>query len=288
VYRQFVNQFDVATSNPTALVPSVRFWLPTDGRDGVATAYHLSGEGVITPGGRWQLRGEWYAKWQPTIMAFDYGVLLNRDTLLPLAVPPSAYVSTATGHAYGVGVRAVRDGYLWWTGWSDRTRGMPVRVEAGYDFGVSRRTFPSRFEGSMQPTPWNEPHRALVSVELRPGGGWLLAARSRGTWGRTWGLRQSYYDLLTVGDLGAGLPITAPGDAPRPAILETDLGVTWTTRVGPWRAEIGAAVQNVFNRSNVLDYSLTRPSAADSDASYVQVPRYLPGVLPSLSVRILP
>ncbi len=288
VYRQFVNQFDVATSNPTALVPSVRFWLPTDGRDGVATAYHVSGEGVVTPGGRWQLRGEWYAKWQPIIMAFDYGVLLNRDTLLPLVVPPSAYVAKASGRAYGIGLRAVRDGYLRWNGWSDRSNGLPVRVEAGYDFGVSQRTFPSRFDGRLQPTPWNEPHRALMSLEVRPVGGWVFAARSRGTWGRTWGLRQSYYDLLTVGDLGEGLPINAPGDAPRPAILETDIGITWSTRVGPWRAEVGAAVQNVFNRKNVLDYSLFRPSAAASDASYVQVPRYLPGALPSLSVRLLP
>ncbi len=288
VYRQYVNQFDVAASNPTALVPSVRFWLPTDGRENVATAYHLSGEGVITPAGRWQLRGEWYMKLQPTILAFDYGVLLNRDTLLPLVVPPSAYVATASGHAYGVGLRAVRDGYLRWNGWSDRSNGLPVRVEAGYDFGVSRRTFPSRFDGQLQPTPWNEPHRALMSLEVRPLGGWVFAARSRGTWGRTWGLRQSYYDLLTVGDLGDGLPITAPGDAPRPAILETDIGITWTAQMGPWRAEVGAAVQNVFNRRNVLDYSLFRASAAASDASYVQMPRYLPGALPSLSVRILP
>lgn len=288
VYRQFVNQFDVATSNPTALVPSVRFWLPSSGRDDVATAYHLAAEGVVTPGGAWQLRGEVYGKWQPTIMAFDYGVLLDRDTLLPIALPPSVYVASARGEAYGLGVRAIRDGYLWWNGWSDRSRGLPMRVEAGYDFGVSRRTFPSRFEGRLQPTPWNEPHRALVSVEARPGAGWLLALRSRGTWGRTWALRQSYYDLLSVGDLGAGLPVTAPGDAPRPAILETDIGVTWTTRVGPWRAELGAAVQNVFNRRNVLDYSLFRPLDVASDAAFTQVARYLPGAMPSLSLRLLP
>jgi hypothetical protein len=288
VYRQFVNQFDVATSNPTALVPSVRFWLPTDGRDGVATAYHLAAEGVITPAGAWQVRGEVYGKWQPTIMAFDYGVLLDRDTLLPLAVPPSAYVSAARGEAYGVGLRAIRDGWLTWTGWSDRSRGLPVRVETGYDFGVSRRTFPSRFGGSLQPTPWNEPHRALVSVEARPGDGWVLALRSRGTWGRTWALRQSYYDLLAVGTLGDGLPIGNPGDATRPAILETDVGLTWSARVGPWRAEFGAAVQNVFNRRNVLDYSLFRPLDVASEAAYDQVARYLPGAMPSLSIRLQP
>ncbi len=288
VYRQFVNQFDVATSNPTALVPSVRFWLPADGEDGVATAYHLTGEAVITPLGRWQLRSEWYAKWQPVIMAFDYAVLLNRDSTQPVSVPPGAYVSTATGYSYGAGLRATRDGYLGWTGWSDRSRGIPLRVEAGYDYGVSRRTFPSRFGGEMQPTPWNEPHRALISVEARPGAGFVLAARSRGTWGRTWGLRQSYYDLLTLGNLGAGLPITPPGEAPRPAILETDVGVTWTTQIGPWRTEIGAAVQNVLNRNNVLDYSLAPQTTGSAPTQFDLMPRYLPGALPSLSVRVIP
>jgi hypothetical protein len=288
IYRQYVNQFDVATSNPTALVPSVRFWLPTDGRDGVATSYHASAEGVVTPRGTWQLRGELYAKWQPTIMAFDYGVLLDRDTLLPIGVPTTTYVSPARGEAYGIGLRAIRDGYLWWTGWSDRSRGLPVRVEAGYDYGVSRRTFPSRFDGTLQPTPWNEPHRALVSVEARPASGWLMAVRSRGTWGRTWALRQSYYDLLSVGDLGAGLPVNAPGRAARPAILETDVGVTWSTRVGAWTAEVGAAVQNVFDRRNVLDYSLFRAVDVSGEQAYEQVPRFLPGAMPSLSLRLHP
>jgi hypothetical protein len=288
VYRQFVNQYDVATSNPTALVPSVRFWLPADGGEGVATAYHLGAEGVVTPGGTWQLRGELYAKWQPTILAFDYGVLLNQDTLLPIGVPPATFISAARGAAYGVGVRMIRDGALWWTGWSERARGLPVRVEAGYDFGVSRRTFPSRFDGALQPAPWNEPHRALVSVEARPARGWVVAARSRGTWGRTWALRQSYYDLLAVGDLGAGLPVRDPGGAGRPAILETDVGVSWSTRAGPYTLEVGAAVQNVFNRRNVLDYSLFRAVDVASEVAYEQVPRFLPGAMPSLSLRVHP
>ncbi|MCU0624757.1 MAG: carboxypeptidase-like regulatory domain-containing protein [Gemmatimonadaceae bacterium] len=37
-YHQFVSQFDIAATAPMAFVPSVRFWLPMDGRSGVATA----------------------------------------------------------------------------------------------------------------------------------------------------------------------------------------------------------------------------------------------------------
>lgn len=287
-YRQFVNQFDVATSNPTALVPSVRFWLPARGRDGVSTAHHVAGELVITPRGRWQLRTDVYYKRQPSIMTFDYGVLLDRDTVLPFPVPPSTYVARARGEAFGAGIRAIRDGSIWWNGWREQGAGIPIRVEAGYDYGVSRRTYPSRFDGTYQPTPWNEPHRALISMELRPQAQWVIALRSRGTWGRSWGLRQSYYDLLSLGTLGVGLPIGNPADVRRPALLETDVGVTWTTRAGAWRAEIGAAVQNVLNRRNVLDYGLYRPVDVAAEAAYDRVPRYLPGAMPSVSIRVLP
>jgi hypothetical protein len=43
-YHQFVNQFDVASTMPVAFVPSVRFWLPSDGNAPVAQAWHLAGE----------------------------------------------------------------------------------------------------------------------------------------------------------------------------------------------------------------------------------------------------
>jgi hypothetical protein len=44
----------------------------------------------------------------------------------------------------------------------------------------------------------------------------------------------------------------------------------------------------VFNRRNVLDYSLFRPVDVASEAAYDQVARYLPGAMPSISVRVHP
>jgi hypothetical protein len=38
----------------------------------------------------------------------------------------------------------------------------------------------------------------------------------------------------------------------------------------------------------VLDYSLFRPVDVASEAAFTQVPRYLPGAMPSLSLRLLP
>lgn len=288
-YRQYVAQLDVATLGPSALVPSVRFWLPAGGPVPVPRARHLAAEVVATPRGGWTLRAEGYAKRLPVLPAFDYAALVSpADKLVPNASPPAAapgglgFVAPARGTAYGAGARVAH-------------AGPAARVEAGYDWGVSRRTFPSRFGGAMQPAPWNEPHRALLAVDLTPGaagwrlGGWRLpaglaaSARARGVWGRTWGLRQVYYDLLTVHGAGAGLPVGRPGDLRRPPLYELDLGVSWTRALARGgRLEVGASVLNALDRRNVLDYAL----APAPGGAFALVPRPALGAQPGLVVRV--
>lgn len=287
-YHQFVNQFDIATTSPVGLVPSLRLWLPSDGQGRVPQAWHLAGEGVLQLGGGWEVRGEVYGKWQPRLLSFDYRALFAPDEPIP-GVPVTgagptfgtltrteAFVGVARGRAAGGGVRATHDG---------RLAGVPLRVEAAYDYGTARRTFPSRFAGTMQPPPWLEPHRASFAAEARPGGGLLLAARGRGVWGRSWALRQAFYDLLAASPVGSGLPIDAPGSMRRPALLEGDVGVTWERRIGRSRLALGAALVNAFDRRNVLDYGLQRDAGA---GRYVMVPRYLPGRQPSVTLQLVP
>jgi hypothetical protein len=280
-YHQFVNQFDVATTSPIGLVPSLRFWLPADGARGVPLAWHLAAEAVVRPWPGWELRGEGYGKWQPTILAFDYGALFaTGDTSAGPLTSADAFVRDARGDAVGAGVRVVYDA---------AALALPLRLEAGYDAGRSRRTFPSRFGGSRQPAPWVEPHRALVSAELRPGAGVVLAARGRGVWGRRWALRQAFYDLFGATPAGAGLPIEAPGEMRRPAILDLDVGLTWERRLGAAQVALGASMLNALDRRNVLDFGLRRAGGTgNAGAAYTMVPRFLPGRQPVLTLRLTP
>lgn len=293
-YRQFVVPLDVAVLGPSALVPSVRLWLPTDAATGVPRARHLALEGVLAPRPGWSVRGEAYAKALPTLLAFDYAALLPERApstgsaaggAADGAPPAPAFAARASGRAYGAGVRVAR-------------AGAAGRVEAGYDWGQSTRTFPSRFDGARQPTPWNEPHRALLALDVAPtaiGGrvprGLQLSLRARGIWGRTWALRPAYYDLLTVHSAGAGLPIGRPGAAARPAVYELDAGVTWQRALANgYRVEVGASVLNLLDRRNVLDYSLVpRVDGAASGTDgveYVRTARPMLGAQPTLVVRI--
>ena len=273
VFRQFVNQFDVATVGPSALVPSMRFWLPVDASLAPPRAYHLGAETSWRASAAWELRAEGYAKWQPAILAIDYPALLDRTSTVADADLLGTVIGRSSGRAIGVGVRATH------------TAG-PVRLEMGYDYGYARRTFPSRFNGSSQPTPWNEPHRALVSLDLRPMSGVALSLRGRGIWGRTWALRDAYYALLTQGSGGASVPVGLPGEAKLSAVYEADLGASWSVRMGAARVTAGAALLNALGRRNVLDVWLRPEADGAGGVRYAQVPRVMVGRLPMLTLKV--
>lgn len=272
-YHQFVNQFDVASTMPVAFVPSVRFWLPSDARTPVAQAWHIAGEGAFAPAPGWEVRGELYARWHSSVPMFDYGVMYAGAATAVAGGDTPAFVQATSGRALGGGVRLLRES-LW--------RRVEFRSEIAYDAGTARRGFPSRFDGRLQPPAWLEPHRLLVSSEMRPVRGLVVAGRIRGVWGRPWALRQAYYDLFGAAPMTSQLPLSMPGVMRRPALIDVDLGATWERTLGATRVEVGASLLNVLNRRNVLDYGLRREGAAD----YAMVPRFMPGRQPALTVRM--
>lgn len=283
-YHQFVNQYDVASTMPTAFVPGVRFWLPGDGRTPVAQAWHGSGEVALRPAPGWELRAESFARWHPVLPMFDYGVMFDPTRVNAAVADSLAFAVGSSGRAMGLGLRLQRD----------VTQGAwRTRSELAYDFGWATRSFPSRFANTTQPVPWLEPHRALWSTDVQRGGV-TLATRLRGVWGRRWALRQAYYDLLGASPTSADLPIVSPGQMRRPALLDLDLGATWEREIAGARVELGGSVVNVMGRRNVLDYGLQRlaSDAADatdvSPARYVMQPRFLPGRQLSVTLRVMP
>src|SRR5690606_16403718 len=69
VYRQYLSQHDVTSANLGALLPSLRFWMPTDSTLAPPRAYHVSGEVLWTPRA-WQLRLEAYGKRHARLYTF--------------------------------------------------------------------------------------------------------------------------------------------------------------------------------------------------------------------------
>jgi len=270
LYRQYVNQLELANPGPSALVPSLRFWLPHEGGQGAPPlARHLAWEVTTAPHDGWELRAEVYMRSTRNLPVVDLPAVVGGGA--GGDVSPSELVEMTRASALGGGFRLQR--------WGDG-----VHAELGHDVIRARRTFPSRFGGEAVPDPSDVPHRSLLRLEAHVHPDVSLRFRGSGTWGRSWAFRRAYYDLLTVHEDRPELGVGRPGDWTLPGLIEVDVGASWRGALGGMALELSADALNVLNRRNVLDYGLLR--LADGTDEYVRVPRYLSGFTPSLTLRV--
>lgn len=271
LYRQFVHQFDLTNVGPSALVPSIRFWVPSDGTVEPARARHWAAELSAKLDPEWELRAEAYHKALSHIPSLDYGALTGSRGGTLTTVDQSDFVASANGVAYGAGARAV---------WA-RSR---ARFELGYDWSVSERTFPSRFDGERQAAPWAEPHRWTLFGRVPLTSGWSFDSEAVAVRGRSWGLRRAYYDFLAFHDQ-QGLPVVGvPGADVLPTLYRWDAGVSWLGRVRSAPAEFRLEVLNLQSRQ-ILEYSLNADPGQPE--GFQRTPRLLPGRSLVLSLRFL-
>lgn len=242
VHRQFVSQFDLPALGPTAVASGVRFWLPVDGSIRPAESYHATGEFVWRHARGFELRTEAYHKWLTGVPTLDFAVLLGEGGAMPHDVPQAMFVGRSRGRTLGAGVQMAQR-----TVWG--------RASLGVDGGHSVRTFPGRFDGREQRTPWNESLRVTSSVESQLPGGVALSLQSRHVWGRAWALRRAYYDLALD-----GLPVSAPGRDALPAWHEVDIAFARPLRIGSARTTLSVSALNLLGRMNVMDQWLVPAS----------------------------
>jgi hypothetical protein len=252
LYRQFIGQYDISTSNLGALLPALRFWVPVDDTRSPPKALHLAADGIWQPGQAWTLRAEAFAKRYASFLsvridtpAVYVDANLPRATTEPLDTQDE-YLEVGRGATYGGGAT------MEYTG--DRLRAL-----LGAAWNRTRRRTPSRFDGRAVPVPWAEPWTLDAAVSYRLGNAWTLRGQWRGVWGRTNGFRQIYYDYL------AGNALTraaGPYDLGDPAahvlspLYQLDLGLDYRRAVGPATLHLRADLFNALGRSNVAEWRL--------------------------------
>lgn len=260
VYRQFVNRFDVSSTSPTSILPSLRFWLPTTEAHAPPRAYHATLSTRLQPLDRWTVTAESYLKHYPHLLALDY-VAFQGDRTTPIS-PSSRVLSSTHGSAAGVGLALSRQGPV-------------LESTLRYDWSHARRQFPSRFDGRLVPPPWNQPHRVQGSARLKTGLG--LELRLQGTYvsGQSWGFRQTYYDYLST---RAELPVSSapsfqnPGRHTLSSTVRFDVGTAYTLDLGSATVDAQITVTNVLDRKNPFDWGLE-----PSQAGLTRTIRHLPG-----------
>ena len=272
LYRQFINQFDVATNSTTALVPSVRFWLPVGIDGSPPKAYHLTGALLYSPDPAWQFGLESFYKHQPHLLVLDYPRLLGLGTGAPVA-SANNLLTGADGYAYGVAFSASRT--------TEKTR-----FAAQYEYAVARRRVPNRFDGTFMTVPWNTPHRFFVSVDVAPRPHLTATLRWQGIAGRAWGFRQAYYDYLEPNPetrFFAPYDLSDPAAHRLPFFSQWDVGVAYSRTVKGLGLQARLNLINVLGHRNVRDWNLLYEEAS---ATYARVARHSTPFIPSLSLRV--
>ena len=283
LYRSFTNQFSLSNTGPTALVPSLQFWLPVDASLAPPRAYHVSGEAFFSPHPNWTVNVETYYKRQARLLSIDYGALLGSagarrasDLAVLSTDSQTDFISSSHGHTYGGGLRVSREGAR-------------LDYTLRYDYTRAQRTYPSRFDDRLETTPWNEPHRLSLETELNITDRLSTRLQWKGVWGRTWGFRQPYYDFLAL-QLPSDLELSeefdipdlnTPSDDQLPPMYRLDAGLSYTQSWGSLQFNAELMISNVLDRDNVFDWSLN-----PTEDGLERTNRLLPDRRPVLSITI--
>lgn len=134
------------------------------------------------------------------------------------------------------------------------------------------------------PTPWNAPHRLTVDARLRVWGGLSVQSSWLSVWGRSWGLRQNYYDYLALRNQPTsvqGYDFYRPTDHALPVYARLDAGFGFEQTFSQTRVHARIAFVNVTNRRNVYDWSVARTGGGTA-----QIARTLPGRHPTFLLRL--
>ena len=276
VYRQFTNQFELTSSGSTSVVPYVSFWLPVDSTQAPPRAYHLAADVLLMPQARWTISLESYYKWQPRLLVVDYARLRAQHRA---AWPPAEAITlsqadiagVARGRAYGGSVRLQRTGER-------------LDASASYSFSRALRRYPGRFDGRMEPTPWNQPHRLALDANVALTSFFSVDVNWRGVRGRRWAARRAYYDYLALGDAPLAfdlIDLNRPADQVVPPYYRLDAGVTFARSWGRTTVQLRAFVVNVLDRNNVYDWSIEETPTGEE----ARIDRTLPGRHPVFSLR---
>ncbi len=278
LYRQFVNQFDVSSVSPSALLPSIRFWLPVDATLAPPKAYHVAADLLLRPAPAWSMRLETYYKRHPQLLLIDYPVLWERLRDDEAATRQSDFLRAGEGYAYGAAVGVEHQGEA-------------LRWSARYEHNMTWRTPVFASEKQYETAPWNEPHRLDLSLDWTPHPRLIATARGRGGWGRAWGFRQSYYAYLATDPLTdpqyGDYDLRDPAAHRLPAFVQVDLGAAYTYPLGEAATvQLRADLLNATDRANVADWSLRAVPMGEEVVHYERVERTLLPRTLSLALRL--
>jgi len=280
IFRQFIQQFEYSSFSPSALLPSLRFWIPVSDRY-VPYARHFTARLDWKTGLGLELGGEVYQKKLRNLRVLDYGQLWALSESHQTARQIEALTGFALGEAAGFGLEL-------------KGRTLMVEMVIRYDYARAFRTLKPVAEvrqlvyTDVKPVAWSEPGRWLFATKAAFATHWKWTLNGRISKGRLWAFRKAYYDYLTHSGLEAVFGtynLQTPETHALPLFMQWDTGISYTRTLKKTTAQARVELLNVLDRKNVAEWWFERPQIGLSGYEYRLQERTLTPFIPAVSLR---
>ena len=247
LYHQFVTQYDLGTANIGAILPSLRFWLPTPKNVRPPQSIHFSATSKLSTDTDWTLQLEVFTRIQPHTLIVKQ---LPFDDFFDAPAAPEkpstdSFLEAAHGTVSGVSTTVEKNL-------------KNIRLSINLEWNRARRTSPSYFGGRSITPPWTHPFRSIALIRWQITSAISVQAAGQGIWGRRWAFRQVYYDNLGHIKSTSMFP---PFDLSRPESHrlsphhQTDVSIRYV-REHTFPIQFEAGILNLFDRRNEADRRL--------------------------------
>ena len=272
IYRQYVNQFDVASLNINALYSTARFWLPVDESVQPSRSVHVSGAFLVRPAPSFKFRVEGYYKWQPHLLVIDYARAASQDRFHGSVFTQDDLLIGADGFGYGLALSLEKS-----------TPGASASVR--YEYSVAEQRISNRFGGNYVGVSWNVPHRVTTSFDVALSQDFTFIGRLENQIGRSWAYRDAYYNFLEPSGIynSIGLDELSDPESHRlPIITRLDLGFSYTKVLNNSRLQVRLDLTNLLSHSNPEEWVI---SYNENTQMFTRTERTLTPFFPSMTLR---
>ncbi len=275
IYRQFIQQFDIANVGPSAIRSFNRIDIPVDKSISAPVSYQLKFDWNIQYSNQSSIKIESYYRQEPRNYSLNYTQLLSStETNLD---NQSDFLEQISTIAYGASVS-----------FNKEFTNPSILFTLSQQTNISTIRYDERFESRRINTGWSEPYSTYGSLKWKLKKPISLQIQTKWIPKRVWAYSRSYYDFLTTHNESSfgDYSLDTPDKDELNAFFSLDIGINTSIPISKTNLMVNLNLKNITNRKNEISNFLIPQRDEDQRIIYNKSSKYLPGFIPFLSLQL--
>ncbi len=275
IYRQFIQQFDIANVGPSAIRSFNRIDIPVDKSVSAPISYQLRLDWDIQYSEKTRIKFESYYRNEPKNYSLNYAQLLAGPT--GSLNEQSEFLEQTSTIAYGAAIT-----------FETEIAQPSILFTVSQQSNISTIKFEERFNSERIQTGWSEPYATYGSIQWQLNRPISIQLQSRLIPKRYWAFTRAYYDFLTTHNqtMFGEYSFLSPDDDQLNAFFSLDLGINSRVSISNTSLLINLSLQNITNRKNEVSKILIPQRDEQQAIIYSETSRNLAGFIPFLSLQL--